>query len=272
MDQSALPELLADDGHRVTLQLSSRTAAVLNDLAIHVGPLHATPRAEPLRIRRDAMVEGFTFHPPCDLGELGAFSYSKAEFTDYKAGRYCSIGAGLAVFGERHPIEHVTTSSIAYGFGPDWNKPHFVSAHARLLGNRYEPDMPGGLFGPEPVLEHDVWLGGNVTLARGITVGTGAVIGASAVVTRSVPPYAIVGGNPARIIRMRFPDDLARRLLWSEWWTYHPRCLFDFDRKNPARFIDQFDDAREAGRLEPLVVPRVNADDLMARIAAVPHE
>jgi acetyltransferase-like isoleucine patch superfamily enzyme len=65
---------------------------------------------------------------------------------------------------------------------------------------------------------HDVWIGANVTLMDNITIGNGAVVGAGAVVTTDVPPYAIVAGNPAKVIKYRFSPEQISRLLATEWW------------------------------------------------------
>ena len=67
---------------------------------------------------------------------------------------------------------------------------------------------------------HDVWIGYGAIIMDGVTIGTGAVVAAAAVVTKDVPPYAIVAGVPARIIRYRFDDDTIRRLLESRWWDF----------------------------------------------------
>lgn len=70
------------------------------------------------------------------------------------------------------------------------------------------------------IIEHDVWIGDNSILLPGITVGTGAVIGAGAIVTKDVPPYAIVAGNPAKILRKRFSDEKIQELLATKWWEW----------------------------------------------------
>ncbi|ARR57161.1 hypothetical protein HY78_12260 [Rhizorhabdus wittichii DC-6] len=71
------------------------------------------------------------------------------------------------------------------------------------------------------VIGHDVWIGANSIVVSGVTIGTGAVVAAGAVVARDVPPYAIVAGNPAKVVRYRFEDQSQiDELLSSEWWTW----------------------------------------------------
>lgn len=67
---------------------------------------------------------------------------------------------------------------------------------------------------------NDVWIGANACILPGIAIGSGAIIGAGAVVTKSVPPYAIVAGNPARIIKFRFTQYLIQHLLQINWWDF----------------------------------------------------
>lgn len=80
------------------------------------------------------------------------------------------------------------------------------------------------------VIGHDVWIGADVTILKGVTVGHGAVIGAGAVVTKDVPPYAIVVGNPARVLRYRFSAKDIAYLLDLAWW--------DFDRATLQKMVD----------------------------------
>ncbi|MFN3717662.1 MAG: CatB-related O-acetyltransferase [Rhizobium rhizophilum] len=72
----------------------------------------------------------------------------------------------------------------------------------------------------DTVIGHDVWVGHGATIMPGVTIGSGAIIAARAVVTRDVPPYAIVGGNPATVIRKRFTDEEIADLLALAWWDW----------------------------------------------------
>ena len=72
----------------------------------------------------------------------------------------------------------------------------------------------------DTVVGHDVWIGQNAAIMPGVKIGAGAIVAAAAVVTRDVPPYAVVGGNPASIIRMRYPEDVIAELLEIAWWDW----------------------------------------------------
>jgi acetyltransferase-like isoleucine patch superfamily enzyme len=184
--------------------------------------------------------------PYCDwtnggiLNSMGAFSYQMSGAADVSAGRYCSIAPNTDTLGERHPLEHVTTSSFVYG-AP---RPSFEWARKELLGGRADMVQPTILTGPVPRLEHDVWIGQAALLQRGITLHTGCIVAAGAIVTKDVPPYAIVAGSPARVIRLRFPERIIERLLASQWWTLHPRILFDLNIRDPESFLGAIEDGQ----------------------------
>lgn len=150
------------------------------------------------------------------LCTMGGFSYSWTAFpVGTKIGRYCSIAGGCMVPGPRHYIEAVTTSPVTTDF-------HFgIFENIRRKHHLQDPKwLPPKKELSPPIIENDVWIGINASIMPGVTIGTGAVVAACAVVTKDVPPYAIVGGNPAKIIKYRFPDEIIKRLLDSQWWKY----------------------------------------------------
>lgn len=115
-----------------------------------------------------------------------------------RIGKYCSIASNVTIFlGGNHHADWVTT--------------------ALLRGRRNRSDVysRGGV-----TIGNDVWIGHGATILNGVTIGDGAVIGAMAVVASDVEPYAIVVGNPARAIRLRFPPQIVSRLLAVRWWDW----------------------------------------------------
>ena len=87
----------------------------------------------------------------------------------------------------------------------------------------------------------DAWLGVNVTVLRGRTIGHGACVGAGSVVTRDIPPYAVAAGNPARVIRMRFPEATVQRLLAARWWMLPDTVLETLPYQNVDACLDRLE-------------------------------
>jgi acetyltransferase-like isoleucine patch superfamily enzyme len=115
-------------------------------------------------------------------------------------GRYCSIARRARVINRNHPMENISTSAI------------FFNPALKIVENDSVEDIP-------ITIGHDVWLGHNSIIMPNVKeIGTGAVIAAGAVVNKDVPPYAVVVGNPARVVRYRFEKNIIDALLESKWW------------------------------------------------------
>jgi virginiamycin A acetyltransferase len=127
-----------------------------------------------------------------------------------KIGKFCMIASDVTFImnGANHLTEGLSSYPFAV-FGGDW---------ARAMEGKIYPNRG------DIVVGNDVWLGYKSVVMSGVTIGDGAIIGAYSVVTKDVPPYTIVGGNPAKIIRKRFLDSDIERLLTLAWWDW------DFDR------------------------------------------
>lgn len=118
-------------------------------------------------------------------------------------GAFCSIAGRVAIGGAHHPIEYVSTSPTFLS--------HRDSVKAKFARHDYLPVV-------RTSIGSDVWIGEGCFIKAGVRIGHGAVIGMGSVVTRDVPDYAIVAGNPARLVRMRFEQPIIDGLLKMAWW------------------------------------------------------
>jgi acetyltransferase-like isoleucine patch superfamily enzyme len=163
-------------------------------------------------------------------------------------GRYCSIAAGVQIGMTRHPADWLTSSPIAY-------LPDFMNMERHFRDA--DPEWQRGLavhpfdLRPHTTIGNDVWIGTGAWLKDGISVGDGAVIGAHAVVTRDVPPYAIVGGNPARVLKYRFEPDMIERLIALRWWEYAVLDFANWDVRDVAGAVGALEQAVAEGQVVP---------------------
>ncbi|MCX4187624.1 CatB-related O-acetyltransferase [Methylophaga sp. OBS4] len=152
-----------------------------------------------------------------DRVQIGAYSYIRSGsqiLSVASIGRFCSIGRNvtLGLNPRNHPVSWVSTNS------------QFSQNYSRKI---------------KPLeIGHDVWIGHNAVIMAGITIGHGAVIGCDAVVTRNVAPYEIFAGNPAKKIRLRFPEDIVEQLLSTQWWEYEFSELKAIDFEDVDNFAN----------------------------------
>lgn len=141
---------------------------------------------------------------------VGRFTYGSPQFLIWEdseriqIGAFCSIANEVVIFGGgEHRTDWVTTFPLRIAFG------------APLAGKDGHPASKG-----VTKIGNDVWIGFRAMVLSGVTIGDGAVIGAGAVVGSDVAPYAIVVGNPAKVVRYRFAADDVERLLQLRWWEW----------------------------------------------------
>ena len=200
-------------------------------------PLGLEPRIDPSAHVRNSVLGAYTSvgpHTSMNESTFGDYSYVVQHCSIVWAdiGKFCSIAANTRINPGNHPmwraaLHHFTYRSKSYGFAVEDDSEFFEwrASHRVVLGN-------------------DVWIGHASTILPGVKIGTGAGSGAGAVVSKDVPPFAIVGGVPAKLIRFRFPESVQESLTKLAWWDW-PRekleiALPDFRKMSAEEFIEKY--------------------------------
>lgn len=146
-------------------------------------------------------------HDPRDFQKNNVFYHYPINQDKLKIGKFCSIACGVKFL--MNSANHTLDSLSTYPF------PIFYEEWSHGMSPKKAWDNKGNI-----VIGNDVWIGYEAIILAGVTIGDGAIIGTRAVVTKDVPPYTIVGGIPAKAIRLRFPKKDIEQLLELKWWDW----------------------------------------------------
>jgi phosphonate metabolism protein (transferase hexapeptide repeat family) len=172
--------------------------------------------------------------------ELGEYSYvvNDSQVAYAVIGKFCSIAAMVRINPGNHPMHRAAQAHFTY------------RASAYFPGEADEQEFFDWRRSHAVAIGHDVWIGHGAIVLPGRSIGSGAVVAAGAVVTKDVPPYTIVAGNPARILRQRFPEDVATRLERLAWWDWSHEdlraALPHFRSLTVEDFLDRYESSRAA--------------------------
>lgn len=145
-----------------------------------------------------------------------------------RLGKYNSIGRDCNFFlHANHRVDWITTSSQLWGpVDQEISDLHMKIGH---------PSCKGDI-----IIENDVWIGANSTIMSGIRIGNGSVVAAGSTVTKDIPPYSIVAGNPAKVVKKRFTEDQIEKLLEISWWEWEEQKIKDSAMILWSNGIDEF--------------------------------
>lgn len=183
--------------------------------------------------------------------ELGAFSYQVSGYCfGARIGRYCSFGENIQIGRQNHPTKWVSTSPAFYLGDRLFDLDEGFSGASEYHSYKFEFEGPA-TSAKITTIGNDVWIGHGAYIAAGVKIGDGAIVAAHSVVTKDVPPFAVVAGNPAVIKKFRLPPGLISPFLRIKWWRFAPWQLQHLDPSKPGAFIQAVDKMKDEPEFQP---------------------
>lgn len=199
-----------------------------------------------LTVEAPVSLNSAAFAAQCSVGFLSYVGMG-SRVTASAIGRYCALAPNVEVGPAEHPTDWFSIHPFQYNGTRQFSG---TEDYARLVGDlKFMGNSTSTSIG------NDVWIGDGAYVKRGVVIGNGAIVAARAVVTRDVPPYSIVAGVPAKVIKMRFADSLIEKFMALRWWEFDISPIKDrLPFNDPAASLEVVEKAiteGELGRLSP---------------------
>ena len=175
------------------------------------------------------------------IGAFTYFNYNPEIRTVESIGRFCSFGQNVIAGISGHSTTALSHSQI-FERKQAWAEPFWDYDSRWVYSNNNKNRAIEPNRDKKCVIGNDVWVGCNVVIMNNVTIGDGAIIAAGSVVTKDVPPYSIVAGVPAKVVKYRFTEAEIEKLLELKWWEYGPNVLKGLDITRPEYCLEQLEE------------------------------
>ena len=187
-----------------------------------------------------------------DIDKIGAFSFFGEGLSHLEhikeVGRFCAFGPHVVTGNVEHSVRSISPHPMfTWKFDENWEESTPLYEDMDFINRLHKKELILSNRQGKIEIGNDVWIGNGAYISRGVKIGDGAVIAARAVVTKDVPPYTIVGGTPAKVLRQRFSDRIIEQLVLLKWWDYGPAIMKGIDITDISSSIEIINERIESG-------------------------